>query len=69
MPLAMLKVGETNSIKNILGNDNTIGHLKNLGFVTGEKVTIVAQLAGNLIVNIKDSRVALSKSMANRIIV
>ncbi|WP_347560957.1 FeoA family protein [Clostridium sp. JN-1] len=69
MPLTMLRIGETNSIKNIVGNDNTKCHLEHLGFVAGEAVTVVAELAGNLIVNVKDARIALSKSMANRIMV
>lgn len=69
MPITMTKSGETCSIKNIVGNDGTRRHLENLGFVPGENVTVVAEMAGNLIVNVKDSRIALSKSMANKILV
>lgn len=69
MPITMTKSGETNNIKNIIGNDTTRRHLENLGFVPGAAITVVAEMAGNLIVNIKDSRVALSKSMANKILV
>ncbi|MFL0196413.1 ferrous iron transport protein A [Clostridium sp. WILCCON 0269] len=69
MPITMTKVGETSSIKNILGNDDTRRHLEHLGFVLGENVTVVAEMYGNLIVNVKDARIALNKSMAKRIIV
>lgn len=69
MPITLTKAGETSSIKNILGNDDTRRHLEHLGFVPGENVTVVAEIAGNLIVNIKDTRIAINKSMANRIIV
>ncbi|ELP61198.1 hypothetical protein F502_02045 [Clostridium pasteurianum DSM 525 = ATCC 6013] len=69
MPITMLKVGETNNIKNITGNDKTRRHLEHLGFIIGENVTVVSEIAGNLIVGVKNSRIALSKSMANRIMV
>lgn len=69
MPITMVKVGETSSIKNVTGNDYTRKHLEHLGFVLGENVTVVAEISGNLIVNIKNSRIALNKSMANRILV
>lgn len=69
MPITMVRVGESGSIKNITGNDNTRRHLENLGFVQGENVTVVAEIAGNMIVNIKDARIALNKAMANKIIV
>jgi len=69
MPVTMVKVGETGSIKNIVGNDNTRRHLEHLGFVLGEDITVVAGIGGNLIVKVKDARVALSKAMANKIMV
>ncbi|APM39019.1 FeoA family protein [Clostridium kluyveri] len=69
MPITMIKVGETSSIKNILGNDDVRRHLEHLGFVLGEHVTVVAEIAGDIIVNVKDARIALNKSMAKRIIV
>ncbi len=69
MPLTMAKIGETNSIKKITGKDEVRRHLENLGFVPGEPVTVVAELAGNMILLIKDSRIALDKSMAIRIMV
>ncbi len=69
MPLTLANVGEENIIQRIGGNPQIRLHLENLGFVTGSTVTIVATLGGNLIVNIKDSRVAVSKEMANKILV
>ena len=69
MPLSMSKIGEKNCIRKITGRDEVRSHLANLGFVIGENVTVVAELAGNMILNIKGSRVALDKSMANRIMV
>ncbi|MHC6179916.1 FeoA family protein [Clostridium sp. JNZ X4-2] len=69
MPITMIKVGDTSSIKNIVGSDDTRRHLEHLGFVLGENITVVADITGNLIVNVKDARIALSKSMANKIIV
>lgn len=69
MPITMTNVGEQNYIRKITGKDEVRQHLANLGFVIGEQVTIIAENGGNLIINIKDSRVALDKSMANRIMV
>lgn len=69
MPLSMVKAGETNSIKKITGKDETRKFLANLGFVEGADVTVISELAGNMILNIKDTRVALDKGMANRIMV
>lgn len=69
MPLSMVKEGEPNIIKKIGGKEETRKFLENLGFVTGGTVTVVSQIGGNLIVNIKDSRVAIGKDMANRIMV
>ena len=67
MPLSMVKPGETNTIKKVGGKEETRKFLENLGFVTGGKVTVVSEIEGNLIVNVKDSRVAIGKDMANRI--
>ncbi|PWM46113.1 MAG: ferrous iron transport protein A, partial [Clostridiales bacterium] len=58
-----------NIIKNIGGNAEIKKHLENLGFVTGGNVKIIAAIAGNIIVNIKESRIALNKEMAQRIII
>lgn len=69
MPLSMVKEGEPNVIKKVGGKEETRRFLENLGFVVGGTVTVVSQIGGNLIVNIKDSRVAIGKDMANRIMV
>ena len=69
MPLSMVKPGATNTIKKVGGKEETRKFLENLGFVTGGEVTVVSEIEGNLIVNVKDSRVAIGKDMANRIMV
>ena len=69
MPLSMVKPGETNTIKKVGGKEEARKFLENLGFVTGGEVTVVSEIEGNLIVNVKDSRVAIGKDMANRIMV
>ena len=69
MPLSMAKSGEINYIKKITGKDEVRQHLAELGFVVGECVTVITEIGGNMILNIKGSRVALGKSMAGRIIV
>ena len=69
MPLSMVKPGETNTLKKVGGKEETRKFLENLGFVTGGEVTVVSEIEGNLIVNVKDSRVAIGKDMANRIMV
>ena len=69
MPLSMVKPGETNTIKKVGGKEETRKFLENLGFVTGGEVTVVSEIEGNLVVNVKDSRVAIGKDMANRIMV
>ena len=67
MPLTMLNIGETGEIKRIGGNEETRRFLNNLGFVVGAEVSVVSAIGGNVIVNIKDSRVAINKDMAKRI--
>jgi ferrous iron transport protein A len=67
MPLSMAKTGETVTIRRITGKDEVRQHLAELGFVVDSDVTVVSELAGNLIIQVKDSRVALDKGMANRI--
>lgn len=69
MPLTFANVGEENLIRKIGGNPEMKKHLENLGFVVGSTVTIINSIGGNVIVNIKDSRVAISKEMANKIMV
>ncbi len=69
MPLGMARVGEVNVIRRITGRDEVRQHLAEMGFVVGEEVRVVCELSGNLILSVKDSRVALDKSMAMRILV
>ena len=69
MPLTMAKEGEVNLIKKIGGREDTRRFLENLGFVVGGGVTVVSQISGNVIVNVKDSRVAISREMASKIMV
>ncbi|MDE6110957.1 MAG: ferrous iron transport protein A [Eubacterium sp.] len=69
MPLILADAGEENIIKKIGGNPEVKQHLENLGFVVGGTVSIVSSIGGNLIVNVKDSRVAISKEMASKIMV
>lgn len=69
MPLTMAKEGETNYIQKITGKDEVRQHLAELGFVVGERVTIVSRTSGNMILQIKDCRVALNRDMANRIMI
>ena len=69
MPLGMAGVGETNIIRKITGKDEVRQHLAELGFVVGKAVTVVSELGGSLILSVKDSRIALDRGMAMRIIV
>ena len=69
MPLGMANVGDVNIIKKINGRDEVRQHLAELGFVVDTDVTVVNEIAGNLIVQVKDSRIALDKTMAMRIMV
>lgn len=69
MPLIMAKSGETFTIRRISGKDEMRRHLAGLGFVVDSDVMVVSSIAGNLIVQIKDSRIALDQSMASRIMV
>ena len=69
MPLTFANVGEKNCIRKIGGNPETKKFLENLGFVVGGSVIVVNEINGNMIVNVKESRVAISKEMANKILV
>ena len=69
MPLAMANVGDVNIIRKITGRDEVRQRLAELGFVVGETVVVVSELGGNLILHVKESRVALDKTMAMRIMV
>ena len=69
MPLSMAETGREIQIRKIGGKDETRRFLESLGFVIGGFVTVVSEINGNLIVKVKDSRVAISKEMANKIII
>ena len=69
LPLAMASQGEPMTIKKIGGKQETKKFLETLGFVVGGTVTVVSEINGNMIVNVKDSRVAIGKDMANKIMV
>ena len=69
MPITMAETGENVIIRKITGRDDVRQHLAELGFVVDGEVTVVNEIAGNLILQVKDSRIALDKSMAERIMV
>jgi ferrous iron transport protein A len=69
MPLTMARTGDTVTIRKINGKDETRQHLASMGFVECSPVTVVSEIAGNLILQVKESRIALDKSMANRIMI
>ena len=69
MPLTMAKTGEPVMIRKITGKDEVRLHLAELGFVVDSEVTVVTEIAGNLIVQVRGSRVALNEAMANRVMI
>ncbi len=69
MPLSMVNANQPNTIRKVGGNEETRRFLENLGFVNGAEVTVVSAAGGNIIVNVKETRVAIGKDMANRILV
>lgn len=69
LPLSLADIGEENTIKKIGGSAEVKQHLENLGFVAGGNVTVITALGGNVIVNVKESRVAISEEMARKIMV
>ena len=69
MPLALADVGEENTILRISGNQEVRRHLENLGFLAGSSVTVINKIGGNLIVRVKDARVAISEEMSRKIMV
>lgn len=69
IPLTLANIGEENVIKRIGGSDEVKHHLENLGFTVGGNVRVINSLAGNVIVNIKESRVAIGKDMAAKIMI
>lgn len=69
MPLTFAATGEVNTIKMIRGKIEIVRHLESMGFVEGAAITVISKLAGNLIVNVKDARVALNQELASKIII
>ncbi len=69
MPLTLASIGEDNIIKRIGGKPEVKKHLENLGFVVGGNVKVISQLGGNVIVNVKEARVAISQEMAQKIMI
>ena len=69
MPLTLADAGEENIIKKIGGKQDVKAHLENLGFVVGGAVTVINTIGGNVIVNVKESRIAISKEMAQKIMI
>lgn len=69
MPLTLATVGEENIIRKVGGKADMKKHLEDLGFVAGGNVTVVAMMGGNVIVNIKESRIAINKEMASKIMI
>lgn len=69
VPLSMFRSGETVKIKKVTGKDEVRQHLAELGFVVDSDVTVVSEISGNLILQVKESRVALDKTLANRILI
>ncbi len=69
MPLTFAPVGEEIVIKKVGGKPEVRKHLENLGFVAGSRVTVLTTLGGNVIVHIKESRIAISREMAGKIMI
>ena len=69
MPLTMAREGEVTSIKRVGGKEEVRRHLENMGFVPGTDVTVVTVNNGNVIVNVKEARVAISREMSNKIMI
>lgn len=69
MPLSMAKTGEMVTIRRIMGRDDVRQHLAELGFVADATITVINEIAGNLILQVKNSRIALDRAMASRIMI
>ena len=69
MPLTLANIGEENMIRRVGGKQEVKKHLEDLGFVAGSRVTVISMLGGNVIVNVKESRVAVSREMTQKIMV
>ena len=68
-PLTLANVGEESIVRKVSGNPEVRKHLEDLGFVAGGAVTVVSSLGGNIIVKVKESRVAISEEMARKIMI
>ncbi|WP_436231734.1 FeoA family protein [Amedibacillus dolichus] len=69
MPLTLAGIGEVNTIRRVGGNEETRRFLENLGFLVGTKITVLSAIGGNVIVNVRDSRVAINADMARHIMI
>lgn len=69
MPLTLAEVGEAQIVRKVGGKPEVRTHLENLGFVAGGTVTVINTIGGNVIVNVKESRIAISREMAQKIMV
>ena len=69
MPLTLAVIGEANTIRRVGGNEETRRFLENLGFLAGTKITVLSAIGGNVIVNVRDSRVAINADMARHIMI
>lgn len=69
MPLILAGIGEVNTIRRVGGNEETRRFLENLGFLAGTKITVLSAIGGNVIVNVRDSRVAINADMARHIMI
>ena len=69
MPLTLAGIGEVNAIRRVGGNEETRRFLENLGFLAGTKITVLSAIGGNVIVNVRDSRVAINADMARHIMI
>lgn len=69
MPLTLAEIGKENIVKRIIGKQQVKSHLEDLGFVVGSPITVINTIGGNVIVNIKESRIAISREMAQKIMV
>lgn len=69
MPLTLTEIGKENIVKRITGKQQVKSHLEDLGFVVGSPITVINTIGGNVIVNIKESRIAISREMAQKIMV
>ncbi|MDD7281094.1 FeoA family protein [Floccifex sp.] len=69
IPLTFANIGQEHKIQRISGNSQVKKHLENLGFIVGSDITVISSLSGNVIVNVKESRIAISKELAQKIMI